>query len=61
MTSPEYYTYELNKVKVGLTEYAPTIKVFANGNGDNTKNLSLNKESAAVLIKWLTDNFLGAS
>lgn len=54
----EYYQYELNKVKVGLTEYAPTIKVFANGNGDNTKNLDLNKESATVLVKWLTENFI---
>ena len=52
-----YYKSELDKVKVGQTEYAPTIKVFANGNGENTKNLSLNEESARVLIEWLQNNF----
>lgn len=53
-----YYQSELNKVKVGLTEYSPTIKVFANGNGDNTKNLDLNERSAKELINWLTKNFI---
>lgn len=57
MTQPEYYNYELSKVQVGLTEYSPTIKVFANGNGDDTKHLSLNNESAKVLIEWLKNNF----
>lgn len=57
MTKFNYYKSELNKVKVGLTEYAPTIKVFANGNGENTKHMDLNKASARVLIDWLTKNF----
>lgn len=53
-----YYKEELNKINPKLTEYAPTIKVFANGNGQDTKNLSLNKDSAKELIKWLNDNFI---
>ena len=53
----EFYTDQLNKVKVGLTEYAPTIKVFANTNGEDTKHISLNNESAKVLIEWLKNNF----
>ncbi len=52
-----YYKSELNKVKIGLTEYSPTIKVFANGNGENTKHLDLNERSAKELIKWLSANF----
>jgi len=58
MSNTSYYQNELSKVKPHATEYAPTIKVFANGNGENTKHLSLNKESAEVLVKWLTTNFI---
>ncbi len=53
-----YYEYQLDKVKVGSAQYAPTVKIFANGNGENTKHLSLNDVSAAILIKWLQDNFI---
>lgn len=53
-----YYKDQLNKVQPHKTEYAPTIKVFANGNGEDTKNLSLNKESALALVEWLTKNFI---
>ncbi len=53
-----YYKSELAKVEVGKTEYLPTIKVFANGNGADTKHMDLNKKSAEVLIAWLTKNFL---
>ena len=53
----KYYRSQLEKVKVGKTEYAPTIKIFANGNGDNTNHLDLNDESAKVLIEWLKNNF----
>ena len=56
--SQKYYQKQLEKVEVNKTEFAPNIKVFANGNGEDTKYLSLNKESAEVLIKWLTDNFI---
>lgn len=52
-----YYENELAKVVPGLTANAPTIKVFANGNGENTKHLSLNKTSADVLCDWLTENY----
>lgn len=53
----DYYKGQLANVNVGVTEYSPTIKVFANGNGDDTKHLDLNKDSANVLIDWLNDNF----
>jgi hypothetical protein len=54
----KYYKGELSKVKPGLTEYAPTIKIFANGNGEDTKHLSLNKESAEVLRDWLFNIYI---
>jgi hypothetical protein len=57
-TAQEYYLDQLNKVKPGMTEYAPTVKIFANTNGEDTKNISLNKESAAILIEWLKTNFI---
>lgn len=53
-----YYRNELSKVKPELTEYAPTVKIFANGNGEDTKHLSLNKDSAIEIIGWLAENFL---
>lgn len=53
-----YYKDQFNRIEVGKTEYAPTVKIFANGNGEDTKNISLNKESAKDLIKWLSDNFI---
>lgn len=53
-----YYQAELNKVNPRLTQYAPTIKIFANTNGQDTKHISLNKESAEVLINWLTKYYL---
>ena len=56
-TKYNYYFEQLNKVKPGLTEYSPTFKIFANGNGEDTKNLSLNDESARELINWLKNNF----
>jgi len=59
MTNSEYYSAQLEKVKPLATEYDPTIKIFANGNGEDTKHISLNFESAAVLVEWLTVNYLG--
>ncbi len=53
-----YYQDQLEKVYPFATEYAPTIKVFANGNGEDTKHISLNKESAKVLVEWLTRNYI---
>jgi hypothetical protein len=53
----EYYKRQLDNIKPNLTQYAPTVKIFANGNGQDTKHLSLNNESAKELIKWLENNF----
>ena len=53
-----YYQSQLNEVRPELTEYPPTIKIFANGNGLNTNNISLNQESCEALIFWLANNFL---
>lgn len=53
-----YYADQLAKVDPKATIYPPTIKVFANGNGENTNNISLNAESARVLVDWLQSNFL---
>ncbi len=53
-----YYKDQLNQVNPTATEFAPTIKIFANGNGTNTNHLSLNEESAKELIMWLTANFI---
>ena len=51
-----YYQKELNRINVN-GEYPPSIIVF-DGNGDKTKQLSLNKESAKDLIQWLKNNFI---
>jgi hypothetical protein len=57
MQRSDYYKSQLDNVKPNLTQYAPTVKIFANGNGQDTKHLSLNNESAKELIKWLENNF----
>ena len=56
-TTYNYYLEQLNRVKPGLTEYSPSIKIFANGNGEDTNHFSLNDESARELINWLKNNF----
>lgn len=53
-----YYENQLARVKVGSTPYPSTVKVFANGNGENTNHLGLSAESAPDLILWLAANFL---
>jgi hypothetical protein len=53
-----YYLTELNKIDPSQTIYAPTVKIFANGNGTDTKHITLNKESAETLIYWLKKNFI---
>jgi hypothetical protein len=58
MDTSNYYKNQLANVKPFATEYAPIIKVFANGNGNDTKHLSLNEESAKVLVEWLTENYI---
>ena len=39
-------------------EYPPAIKINARAGGNDTKWLTLNKESAAILVQWLQENFL---
>jgi len=51
-----YYSGELAKINTN-SEFAPTIKITGS-NGNQTKQLSINKESAEVLIKWLQNNFV---
>ena len=50
-----YYTRELNKIQTN-SDFAPTVKVFG-ADGQSTKHLSLNKESASDLVNWLKVNF----
>jgi hypothetical protein len=54
-----YYKEEFNKIKQ-TTQYAPTVKIFANGNGEckDTNHISLNTESATELIEYLALNYL---
>lgn len=56
-TKGAYYHDQLSRITFPY-EYAPTIKIHANGNGRDTNHMDLNKESAEVLIEWLTVNFL---
>lgn len=53
-----YYLREFKSVTPHATKYAPTIKIFANGNGEDTRHIDLNEKSATALIQWLTDNYL---
>lgn len=57
-TKKNYYSQQLARVKPYLTEYAPSIKVFSNGNGEDTNFLTLNEETAKELIYWLSVNYL---
>jgi hypothetical protein len=53
-----YYEKELQQIDVkNLKDFAPSIKVFAM-NGQNTKHISLNKDSATALIEWLQKNYI---
>lgn len=51
-----YYEKELSRI-VTTTEYAPKIKV-TNPQGEDTKYMDLNPESAKALIEWLQTNFI---
>lgn len=53
-----YYQQQLERINPSLTPNAPTIKVFANGNGTDTNHLNLNKESVHEIIYFLAQNFL---
>ena len=46
-----YYTEQLKEIKLG-GEYPPTLKI-QDSKGNSTNFISINKESATELIKWL--------
>ena len=51
-----YYQKQLEVIDT-KNEYAPTIQI-KDANGDKTKNMDLNKDSAKVLVVWLQNNFI---
>jgi hypothetical protein len=53
-----YYMDELQKVQPNTTQYPEKLKVFANGNGQDTRFIDLNEESAKALINWLEKNYI---
>ena len=56
-----YYEKQLNQIDLkSLKDFPPTIKVFAM-NGQDTKHISLNEESATALIVWLQKNYINKS
>ena len=59
MKNSNYYQQQFNRVKPE-TEYCPTVKIFANGNGTDTNHISLNAESASELIEYLVENYLNS-
>jgi len=53
-----YYSDELKRIST-KSEFPAQVKL-SDAEGNKTKFLSLNKESAKVLVEWLTTNFLEA-
>lgn len=53
----DYYNNQLSRIQVGKTIYPPLLKVYANGNGEDTNHMSLNDESAGAIMLWLANNF----
>jgi hypothetical protein len=53
-----YYEEQLKNLKIQDNKFNPKIKIFANGEGKDTNFLDVNKESAEVLIEWLTKNYI---
>lgn len=51
-----YYSEQLKRINL-KSEFPAQVKL-SDGEGNKTNFLSLNKESAKVLVKWLTANFL---
>ena len=52
-----YYQNELNQVNTE-SSFAPKMKVWSGEGHGATKTLDINKESAQVLVEWLTENFI---
>lgn len=53
-----YYQIQLDRIDPSKTPIPPSIKIFANGNGIDTNNLTINKECAQEVIYFLATNFL---
>jgi len=53
-----YYEKQLAQVNAGNKNEAPTIKIFGIEANQDTKHISLNKESAKALIEWLEKNYI---
>jgi hypothetical protein len=57
MGKSTYYSDQLKQIDT-KNEYAPKIQIHNGENDTKTHFLDINKESAAELVKWLSDNFL---
>lgn len=55
-SSTNYYANQLAPINT-KSQYAPTF-VINDADGYKTKHMNLNKESAAVLIEWLKENYV---
>jgi len=53
-----YYQKQLEQVNAGNKNEAPSIKIFSPKLGQDTKHISLNKDSATALIEWLQKNYI---
>ena len=51
-----YYKRELEQIDT-KNQYAPTVQI-KDANGNKTKWLDINKESAQDLVVWLQNNFI---
>lgn len=56
-TKGAYYRDQLARIEFPR-EYSATVKIHAGGIGRDTNFMDLNKESAEVLIEWLTKNYI---
>lgn len=55
LNQDNYYMSELNRINFN-SNYSPTFQ-FKDSEGNMTKNLNLNKESATALKQWIDLNF----
>lgn len=53
----KYYSDQLDKVNTE-SEYKPKIVIQSPPGGLSTNYMDVNKDSAEVLVKWLTENFI---
>lgn len=56
MENSTYYQDQINQINLE-TGFASTLQIV-DGNGNRTKHLGINDESAKVLVKWLQTNFI---